>query len=84
MPSLWGAHRYGRKSHRFQTRGDGGNKALYVSIQSLISPGDEVILLEPYFELYVGQIKLAGGIPKFVPLKNVDNYWELDEELLRR
>jgi len=31
-------------------------------------PGDEVILFEPYFDLYVSQIKLAGGIPKFVPL----------------
>jgi len=25
-------------------------------------------LFEPYFDLYVSQIKLAGGIPKFVPL----------------
>jgi kynurenine--oxoglutarate transaminase/cysteine-S-conjugate beta-lyase/glutamine--phenylpyruvate transaminase len=37
-------------------------------IHPIQTPGDEVILFEPYFDLYVNQIKLAGGIPKFVPL----------------
>ena len=31
--------------------------------------GDEVILFEPFFDLYVNQIKLAGGTPVYVPLK---------------
>ena len=30
--------------------------------------GDEVILFEPFFDLYVNQVKLAGGTPKYVPL----------------
>ena len=30
--------------------------------------GDEVILFEPFFDLYNNQIKLAGGTPKYVPL----------------
>lgn len=46
----------------------GASQALYLSLQTLISPGDEVILFEPFFDLYVNQVKLAGGTPVFVPL----------------
>ena len=55
----------------------GASQALYLSLQTLIKPGDEVILFEPFFDLYVNQIKLAGGTPVFVPLTfvpyNTDN-----------
>jgi len=47
----------------------GASQALYLSLQSLVSPGDEVILFEPFFDLYVNQVKLAGGTPIFVPLR---------------
>ena len=46
----------------------GASQALYLSLQTLIKPGDEVILFEPFFDLYVNQVKLAGGKPVFVPL----------------
>mmetsp|Transcript_24517 Transcript_24517/g.51001 ORF Transcript_24517/g.51001 Transcript_24517/m.51001 type:complete len:544 (-) Transcript_24517:1082-2713(-) len=46
----------------------GASQALYLSLQTLIKPGDEVILFEPFFDLYVNQVKLAGGTPVFVPL----------------
>jgi kynurenine--oxoglutarate transaminase/cysteine-S-conjugate beta-lyase/glutamine--phenylpyruvate transaminase len=49
----------------------GASQALYLSLQTLVKPGDEVILFEPFFDLYVNQIKLAGGIPVYVPLKFV-------------
>lgn len=47
----------------------GASQALYLSLQTLIQPGDEVILFEPFFDLYVNQVKLAGGTPVFVPLE---------------
>jgi kynurenine---oxoglutarate transaminase / cysteine-S-conjugate beta-lyase / glutamine---phenylpyruvate transaminase len=46
----------------------GASQALYLSLQTLISPGDEVVLFEPFFDLYVNQIKLAGGKPVYCPL----------------
>lgn len=46
----------------------GASQALYLSLQTLVKPGDEVILFEPFFDLYVNQVRLAGGVPVFVPL----------------
>lgn len=47
----------------------GASQALYLSLQVLVQPGDEVILFEPFFDLYANQVKLAGGTAVFVPLK---------------
>jgi len=46
----------------------GASQALYLSMQTLLAPGDEVVVFEPFFDLYLNQIKLAGGTPVFVPL----------------
>jgi kynurenine--oxoglutarate transaminase/cysteine-S-conjugate beta-lyase/glutamine--phenylpyruvate transaminase len=71
----------------------GASQALYLSLQVLIKPGDEVILFEPFFDLYVSQVKLAGGTPVYCPLTFVPynndpdalsaGDWILDEELLK-
>lgn len=46
----------------------GASQALYLALQTLVHEGDEVILFEPFFDLYENQIKLAGGTPVYVPL----------------
>lgn len=62
----------------------GASQALFMALQALLSPGDEAILIEPFFDLYLGQIRLAGGKPVTVPLEPRDNgSWELDMERLR-
>lgn len=47
----------------------GACQALYVAIQGLIDVGDEVIIIEPYFDSYDPVIKICGGIPKYIPLR---------------
>ncbi len=59
----------------------GASEALLDCFMGLLNPGDEVIVLEPFFDIYVPQIKAAGGIAKFVRLEAPD--WTLDEATLR-
>jgi kynurenine---oxoglutarate transaminase / cysteine-S-conjugate beta-lyase / glutamine---phenylpyruvate transaminase len=47
----------------------GCTNVLFCALQGLINPGDEVILLEPAFDIYSSQVKMAGGIPVYVPLR---------------
>ena len=60
----------------------GATQALYLCLQALLRPGDEVLVLEPYFDLYIGQIKANGGVP--VPVLRLDDEtgWQLDEAAL--
>jgi aspartate aminotransferase len=44
----------------------GAKHSLYNTCQVLLNPGDEVILLAPYWMTYADQIRLAGGVPVVV------------------
>jgi N-succinyldiaminopimelate aminotransferase len=46
----------------------GVTEALSAAILSFVNPGDEVIVIEPFYDCYVPSIRLAGGIPKAVTL----------------
>jgi aspartate/methionine/tyrosine aminotransferase len=37
--------------------------AMYLVLESVLNPGDEVIIPSPYFTPYYQQIQLAGGVP---------------------
>jgi len=41
----------------------GAKDALYILFQSILNPGDEVIIFSPYWVSYPEQVKLAGGNP---------------------
>lgn len=47
----------------------GASEALMASIMALVNSGDEVIIIEPFYDLYIPCIKLAGGIPVVVPME---------------
>lgn len=50
----------------------GATEALYLVINAVVNPGDEVIVLEPFYDSYVASIKLAGGIPVPVTMHGPD------------
>jgi aminotransferase len=55
----------------------GSTEAMLVSLLSLINPGDEVILTQPFYENYWPDCALAGATPRFVPLR--PPFWRFDE-----
>ncbi len=40
---------------------NGATEAIYSTIMALVNPGDEVIVVEPFFDTYIPGIELAGG-----------------------
>jgi aspartate aminotransferase len=42
---------------------NGGKQAVYNAFATLLDPGDEVLLVAPYWTTYPEVIKLAGGVP---------------------
>ncbi|KKP04722.1 kynurenine-oxoglutarate transaminase [Trichoderma harzianum] len=46
----------------------GANEGILCALMAFISPGDEVILFEPFFDQYLSNIEMAGGVIRHVPL----------------
>ncbi len=47
----------------------GATEAMMASMLSLINPGDEVVILEPFYENYGPDAIVSGARPRFVPLE---------------
>jgi len=58
----------------------GATEGLFSTIISLINPGDEVILFEPFYDGYVPDVIMSGGVPRFVPLRSP--HWNFDPDEL--
>ena len=67
----------------------GVTNILYCALQGLVNPGDEVLLLEPAFDIYASQVKMAGGKCVYCPLRpdfakeGASQVFSLDLEELR-
>ena len=70
----------------------GATEAIYLSFMAFCNPGDEVILIEPFYDSYPACVNLAGGKPVFVPLRpsrhpnastSSASDWQLDMHELR-
>lgn len=44
-----------------------GVVGMYLALQVMLDPGDEVIIPDPYFTCYPDQVRAAGGVPVFLP-----------------
>ena len=53
---------------------NGGKQAVYEAFAALLDPGDEVLLITPYWTTYPEAIKLAGGVPVEVPTDETSGY----------
>ena len=60
----------------------GATEAMAAVFLALIDPGDEVIVMEPFYENYGPDAILAGAIPTFVPLERP--HWTLDPDRLAK
>jgi len=47
----------------------GATEALAGALLGLVDPGDEIIVLEPYYDSYVAMIQMAGGVRRPVTLR---------------
>lgn len=45
----------------------GSKPLIYMAFQAVLNPGDEVLIHEPAWLSYPEEIKLACGVPKFIP-----------------
>lgn len=46
----------------------GATEALFAATMGLLNPGDEAIVFEPFYDAYVPDVQMAGGVPRFVRL----------------
>ncbi|MFB9568256.1 pyridoxal phosphate-dependent aminotransferase [Saccharopolyspora hordei] len=53
---------------------NGGKHAVYQTFQTLLDPGDEVLLPAPYWTTYPEAITLPGGVPVVVPADESTGY----------
>jgi N-succinyldiaminopimelate aminotransferase len=59
----------------------GATEAVFTSIMGLIDPGDEVIVIEPFFDSYAPGVLMAGGVPVYISLHAPN--WDFDFDELR-
>ncbi|WP_148612064.1 pyridoxal phosphate-dependent aminotransferase [Nocardioides rubriscoriae] len=57
----------------------GCTEAVAAALLGLVEPGDEVVVLEPYYDSYLAMLQMAGGARRPVTLRSPDFRVDLDE-----
>ena len=63
---------------------DGGLGAIFAATQSLVNPGDEVLVFDPAWPRYLQNVLLVGGVPKRVFLGEEDDFVPDVDEIKKR
>ena len=58
---------------------NGATEAIYCTIMALVNPGDEVVVLEPFYDSYLASLRLAGAKIIPVTLKKPDFNYDINE-----
>ena len=78
---------YWERHHGFKANPDevyisvGGLHIPWLAFGALLNPGDEVMLIEPYFTPYEAQIRGNGGVPVTIKTREENNFAPTIEEL---
>jgi aspartate/methionine/tyrosine aminotransferase len=62
----------------------GGLSGILNTLLATLNPGDEVVMTDPIYVGLINRVRLAGGVPRFVPLRPDGGAWRLDVDALRR
>src|SRR6188472_2748240 len=57
----------------------GCTEGIAAALLGLVDPGDEVVVLEPYYDPYLAMLQMAGGVRRPVTLRAPDFRLDLDE-----
>lgn len=60
----------------------GGLSGILNALLAMLEPGDEVVIGDPAYAGLLNRIRLAGGVPRLVPLRVAGGGWRLDLEAL--
>lgn len=58
----------------------GGLSGILNALLAVIEPGDEVVMTSPTYVGLINRVLLAGGVPKYIPMKVVDGEWHLETD----
>lgn len=62
----------------------GGCAGILNVLLATLEPGDEVLMTDPIYVGLINRVRLAGGVPRFVPFLPSADGWRLDADALAR
>ncbi|MFW9889214.1 MAG: pyridoxal phosphate-dependent aminotransferase, partial [Candidatus Thorarchaeota archaeon] len=62
----------------------GGLSGILNVLLATLEPGDEVLMTDPIYVGLINRVRLAGGVPRFVPLMPSAHGWRVDAEALAK
>jgi len=60
----------------------GATEAVTAAVLALVDPGDEVVLVEPFYDSYPAAVEMAGGVRRTVAMRRSDDGFRLDTDQL--